>query len=249
MTGSKLKNKVAIITGGAQGIGKATAERFGYEAADVVVWDISEEKAKHCIQELNDKGINTFFLQVDTTKFDEVNSAVQKTINHFGKIDILINCAGITKSATQTELTQEQWKQVIDVNLTGVFNCTKAVAPFMAKNNFGRIVNCASLVGFFGKIGQSNYSATKSGIIGITKVWSRELSKYNITVNAVAPGYIETEDTYALQENILKSIRERIPVGRLGRPEDVANAYLFLVSDEASYITGTILNIDGGYVI
>lgn len=247
-SGEKLLNKVTIITGGAQGIGKTTVEMFASQGAKVVMWDINEDKGRSAVLEFKEKGFEIEFTYVDTTRYPSVEDAAKKVFDKYSRIDILINNAGITRDATQLNMTLEQWQQVIDVNLTGVFNCTKAVAPFMVQNMAGRIINTSSLVGIYGSFGQTNYAATKSGVVGITKVWARELSKHNITVNAVAPGFIETDSLKTIPEKIIKSIQEKIPLGRLGKPSDIANAYLFLASEEASYISGSVLSVDGGYV-
>jgi len=244
----KLLNKVTIITGGAQGIGKTTVEMFAAQGARVIMWDINEEKGSQVIGEFKKAGLDIEFNLVDTTKFQSVEGAAKKVFEKYGRIDILINNAGITRDATLLNMTLEQWQQVIDVNLTGVFNCTKAVAPFMVQNKTGRIINTSSLVGIYGNFGQTNYAATKSGVVGITKVWARELSKHNITVNAVAPGFIETDTLKTIPDKVIKSIQEKIPLGRLGKPSDIAHAYLFLASEEASYISGSVLSVDGGYV-
>ena len=248
MAGKKLENKITIITGGARGIGRKAVEIFSAQGAKVIVWDIDEKDGKITQEALKKKGFEIDFRLLDATKFPHVDEAAREVVKKYGKIDILINNAGITRDATQLNMTMEQWQQVVDVNLTGVFNCTKAVAPFMVENKFGRIINTSSLVGIYGNIGQANYSATKSGVLGITKVWARELSKYGITVNAVAPGFIETDSLEEVPEKMIQSIEEKIPVGRLGQPQDIANAYLFLASEEASYISGSVLSVDGGYV-
>jgi 3-oxoacyl-[acyl-carrier protein] reductase len=240
----KLKDKIAVITGGLQGIGKSTVERFVSEGAKVMIWDIDESKASETIEE---KSSSIFFLKVDTTKFPLVYDAAKSTFDRLGRIDILINDAGITRNSTQLKMTQEQWQQVVDINLTGVFNCTKAVAPYMVQNKYGRIVNTSSLVGLYGNFGQTKYAAAKEGVVGITKVWARELGKNGITVNAIAPGVVETETVKIVPEDVLNSIKEKIPVGRIGSYEDIVNAYLFLASAEASYISGSILNVDGGF--
>jgi 3-oxoacyl-[acyl-carrier protein] reductase len=243
-----LQDRITIITGGAQGIGKTAALKFAEEGATVIIWDINTDKGQESQNELTSLGYIISFEKVDTTKLIETEEAAKKVYEKFGKIDILVNNAGITRDAGQLNMTMEQWQQVIDVNLTGVFNCTKAVAPYMVKNSYGRIINTSSLVGMYGNLGQSNYAATKSGVVGITKVWARELSKHGITVNAVIPGFIETESLKLVPENVVKSIEEKIPVGRLGKPEDIAAGYLFLASSQASYISGSVLSIDGGYV-
>lgn len=244
----RLEQKVAVITGGAQGIGKATAEKFACEGATVVIWDINPEKGNAAIADLASQNLSATFLEVNVANFVSVEAAARRTVEQFGRIDILINNAGITRDATLLKMTPEQWEQVIAVNLTGVFNCVKAVAPFMVEKGYGRIVNAASVVGLYGNFGQTNYVATKAGVIGMTKVWARELGRKGITVNAVAPGFIETEMIQTVPEKVLSSVRERTPLGRLGRPEEIANAYCFLASDEAAFITGTVLSVDGGYI-
>jgi len=244
----RLQNKVAIITGGAQGIGKATALKFAEEGACVVLWDVNEEKGTLLVDELAGKGAKAHFTKVDVTKLDSTEQAAKEAVEIFSTIDILINNAGITRDASLAKMTAEQWQQVVDVNLTGVFNCTKAVIPFMIEKKSGRIINTSSVVGLYGNFGQSNYVAAKSGIIGMTKVWARELGRKGITVNAVAPGFIATEMIKTVPENIIKSLEEKTPLGRLGLPEDIANAYLFLSSDGASFINGSTLSVDGGLV-
>jgi len=245
---NRLQNKVAVITGGAQGIGKATALKFSSEGADIIIWDVNEEKGNQLLSELTSLQRNAMFTKVDVTKMSSTEDAVQKAIEKFSKIDILINNAGITKDASLAKMTAEQWQQVIDVNLTGVFNCTKGVLPFMIEKKSGRIINTSSVVGLYGNFGQTNYVATKSGIVGMTKVWARELGRKGITVNAVAPGFIATEMMKTIPENILKALEEKTPLGRLGLPEDIANAYLFLASEEASFINGAVLSVDGGLI-
>ncbi|MEO8231145.1 MAG: 3-oxoacyl-ACP reductase FabG [Ignavibacteriota bacterium] len=245
----RLENKIAIITGGAQGIGKATVKRFAEEGATVIIWDVNEVKASDTINELKTISEKIEFQKVDVTSLDSTTEAVSQIIKKHIKIDILINNAGITRDASLMKMTAEQWKQVVDVNLTGVFNCTKAVAPFMVENKFGKIVNTSSVVGLYGNFGQTNYVATKSGIIGMTKVWARELGRKGINVNAVAPGFIATEMVETVPEKVIEMLKEKTPLGKLGDPVDIANAYLFLVSDEAKYITGTVLSVDGGLVL
>ncbi|MCR6642637.1 MAG: 3-oxoacyl-ACP reductase FabG [Sporocytophaga sp.] len=245
----KLEGKVSIITGGAQGIGKKTVERFSSEGSSVIIWDIDIEKGKETLKEIKAKGMeDVTFMEVDTTRFAQVEEAARSVFASKGQIDILINNAGITRDAASQNMSKEQWQQVIDLNLTGVFNCTKAIAPFMVQKQFGRIINTSSLVGIYSNFGQANYAAAKSGLVGITKVWARELSRHGITVNAVTPGFIETESLKNVPEKIIKSIKDKIPVGRLGKPQDVSNAYIFLASEESSYISGSVLTIDGGFV-
>lgn len=245
----RLQNKVAIITGGAQGIGKATALKFAEEGASIVLWDVNEEKGNALAKDLSDKGTKAHFTKVDVTKIDSTEKAAKEAVEIFSTIDILINNAGITRDASLVKMTAEQWQQVIDVNLTGVFNCTKAVIPFMVEKKYGKIVNTSSVVGLYGNFGQTNYVATKAGIIGMTKVWARELGRKGINVNAVAPGFIATEMVKTIPENILKSLEEKTPLGRLGLPEDIANAYLFLSSEEANFINGITLSVDGGLIV
>jgi 3-oxoacyl-[acyl-carrier protein] reductase len=245
----RLENKVAIITGGAQGIGKAAVKRFAEEGAIVIIWDVNEEKASSTINEFRNISDKISFQKVDVTKLESVTEAAKQIIEKHQKIDILINNAGITRDASFLKMTSEQWQQVIDVNLTGVFNCTKAVAPFMVEKLYGKIVNTSSVVGLYGNFGQTNYVATKSGIIGMTKVWARELGRKGINVNAVAPGFIATEMVSTVPEKVLDMLKERTPLGRLGEPEDIANAYLFLSSDESKFINGAVLSVDGGLVL
>jgi 3-oxoacyl-[acyl-carrier protein] reductase len=244
-----LDGKVAIITGGAQGIGWATAELFSGEGAQVVIWDIDAEKGEKAARSLNENGGQSLFTHVDTTELNSVTTAAEEAHQKFGRIDILINNAGITRDASMKKMQPDQWQQVIDVNLTGVFNCGKAVFPYMIENGGGRIINASSVVAHNGNFGQSNYVATKAGVIGLTKVWAREFGRKGILVNAVAPGFIETEMILTVPENILDGLRSKTPLGRLGQPSDIANAYLFLSSDKASYITGTVLNVDGGLIL
>lgn len=245
----RLENKVAVITGGAQGIGKATVKKFAEEGAVVIIWDVNEEKASLTINQFKNLSDKIEFQKVDVTNLDSVTEAAVEIVSKHKKIDILINNAGITRDASFLKMTAEQWKQVIDVNLTGVFNCTKAIAPIMVENKFGKIVNTSSVVGLYGNFGQTNYVATKSGIIGMTKVWARELGRKGINVNAVAPGFIATEMVGTIPEKVIEMLKEKTPLGKLGDPADIANAYLFLVSDDASFITGTVLSVDGGLVL
>ena len=245
----KLENKTAVITGGSRGIGKAACIRFASEGANVIIWDTNEELGNTLAAEINSMGFVAEFYRVDVTNVENIETVVSAILNKYKKIDILVNNAGITKDSSFLKMSAEQWKQVIDVNLTGVFNCTKAIAPNMVENKKGRIINTSSVVGLYGNFGQTNYVATKAGIIGMTKVWARELGRKGITVNAVAPGFIATEMVQAMPENVLKAMEDKTPVGRLGTPEDIANAYAFLASDEAAFINGTVLSVDGGLVI
>jgi len=243
------ENKVVVITGGASGIGKAAVERFAREGAAVAIWDVNHIQGKELELILLNEGFVARFIKVNTAKFDEVESAAKEVIRQFGKIDVLINNAGITRDASLQKMTSEQWQQVMDVNLTGVFNCTKAVSANMIENSFGRIINTSSIVGLYGNYGQSNYAATKAGVVALTKTWARELGKHNITVNAVAPGFIATDMISTIPEKVIEMMKEKIPLKKLGTAEDVANVYAFLASNEAKFISGAVLSIDGGLTI
>lgn len=241
----RLKDKVAIITGGARGIGKATAELFTKEGAKVIIWDmmdVGEETA----QQLREAGYSAEFMKLSVTDFPSLEQAANEIAEKYGKIDILVNNAGITRDKTMAKMSHFEWQQVIDVNLTGVFNCTKAVLPFMINQNYGRIICTSSVVGITGNFGQTNYVATKSAIIGMVKTWAKELGKNGITSNAVAPGFIQTDMTDLIPEEVRNKIVADIPVKRMGQPIDIANAYLFLASDEASYINGHCISVNGG---
>ncbi len=241
--------KTAVITGGADGIGKAAAARFAREGASVVIWDYNEEKGTQTVAEIIASGGKAYFQKVNTADFDMVKDAAAKTIELMGRIDILINNAGITRDSTLKKMSPEQWQQVIDVNLTGVFNCTKAVADYMLERGSGRIINTSSVVALYGNFGQTNYVAAKAGLIGMTRTLAKELGRKGITVNAIAPGFIATEMVAKMPENVLSSMRDKTPLGRLGKPEEIAAAYAFLASDEAAFINGAVLSVDGGVVI
>lgn len=245
----RLENKIAIITGGADGLGKAAAVRFASEGAVVFIWDMNETKGQQSVEEITAIDGKAFFMKVNTALFNEVESATNSVIEQCGRIDILINNAGITRDSTMKKMTPDLWQQVIDVNLTGVFNCAKCVSAIMVEKGYGRIINTSSVVALYGNFGQTNYVATKAGVIGLTKTLAKELGRKGVTVNAVAPGFIATEMVKKMPENVLKAMEEKVPVGRLGLPEEIASAYLFLASDEAAYINGTTLSVDGGIVI
>lgn len=242
----KLENKIAIITGGGSGIGKATALRFADEGAHVIIWDVVDAKGEETLAELKTRGSNAVYYHVDTTDKEQIAKATEDVVSRFGRIDILINNAGITKDSTLLKMTDEQWERVIDVNLNGVYHCTRAIAPIMVQNNYGRIINASSVVGLFGNFGQTNYAATKAGLIGMTQTLSKELGRKGITVNAVAPGFIATEMIRLMPEDVLAGMEAKVPVKRLGQPEEVAALYAFLASDEAAYINGAVVRIDGG---
>jgi len=241
----RLKDKIALITGGANGIGLATAERFANEGAKIILWDLTE-KGTEVVERLRKQGHEALFTKLSVTNTDEVQQAIALALGQFGRIDILINNAGITRDRTLLKMSKKEWDDVIAVNLTGVFNCTQAVAPIMKDQQYGRIVSASSNVAIRGNFGQTNYVATKSAIIGMTKVWAMELGRFGITVNCIAPGFIQTAMTDAMPEEVRKQSLSQIPLGKWGVPDDIANGYLYLASDEASFVSGICLTIDGG---
>ncbi len=238
----RLQNKVALITGAAKGIGFATAKRFAEEGAKVMLADLNEAAVMEAVGQI--KHAQPYVLNV--TDRTSIGHAVDDIISKHQRIDILINNAGITQDARLVKMTEEQFDAVIDVNLKGVFNCTQLVVPHMLEAKKGAIVNASSVVGIYGNFGQTNYSATKFGVIGFTKTWAREFGQKGIRVNAVCPGFIATEMVKAMPENILQSIEQRSWMARLGTPEEMANVYLFLASDEASYVNGVTIEASGG---
>jgi 3-oxoacyl-[acyl-carrier protein] reductase len=243
-----LKEKVAVITGASRGIGKAAALALAAQGAKVVVnYARSSEAAEAIVQAINATGGEAIAIQADVSKSAEVDNLIKQTLDKFGRIDVLVNNAGITQDTLLLRMKPEQWQAVIDLNLTGVFLCTKAVSKTMLKQRSGRIINIASVAGQMGNPGQANYSAAKAGVIGFTKTVAKELANRGVTVNAVAPGFIETDMTHDLQsEEIIKFI----PLGRYGKPEEVAGTIRFLASDPAAaYITGQVFNVDGGMVM
>ncbi len=237
--------KTALITGAARGIGKTIAKKLAEFGSDIAIADMNPV-SDDVLSELEEKGSKCLAFQLDVTDVDSVDSVVKKIIDETGGIHILVNNAGITQDNLFMRMKPEQWLQVIDVNLNGVFHVTKSVIRTMVKQHSGRIVNISSVVGFSGNPGQVNYSSTKSGLIGFTKSLSREVGTRGITVNAVAPGFINTAMTQALNESQQQAILSQIPLGRMGEAEDIANAVAFLASEEASYITGTVLHVNGG---
>ena len=251
----RLKDRVTLITGGAAGIGKATAKRFVEAGATVVICDVNQEAGEATVQEL---GPNVHFYKVDVTDRQAVQAWVDDVVDKYGRVDVLVNNAGILRDNQLVkvkdgelvkQMPEADFDLVIAVNLKGVFNCTQAVAPYMIEQGSGVILNASSVVGLDGNFGQTNYVATKAGVIGMTKVWARELGRYNIRVNAVAPGFIATEILKSMPEKIIERMKARTPLGRMGQPRDVANAYLFLASDEASFISGAVLRVDGAIVV
>ena len=242
----ELKEKVALVTGAAQGIGKAVALMLARHGADVIVADVNLEKAAETAREVEAAGRGAMAVKVDVTRLSDVEQMVESALGRFGKIDILINNAGIARDKLILRMTEEDWDAVLDVNLKGTFNCTKAVVKHMSKQRSGKIVNIASVVGEMGNAGQANYSASKAGVIGLTKTIAREFAQRGINVNAIAPGYIQTPMTDVLPDKAKEELKRMIPMERLGQPEDVAHAVLFLVSEASSYITGQILKVNGG---
>ena len=249
----RLQNKVAVITGGGSGIGKETAKLFLHEGARVAIFDVFTGNVDKVIRDMGfakeSEIENTLCITADVSKREEVRSAVEATIKRFGKIDILINNAGIIRDALVQKMTEEQWDKVLQVDLTGSFNCIQAVVNPMMQRGSGSIVNVSSVSGIYGNIGQVNYSAAKAGLIGITKTLSKELGKKGIRVNVVAPGFIRTPMTAGLPQKILDLMTEKTPLRMLGDPIDVAYANLYLASDEARYVNGCVLMVDGGLVV
>jgi 3-oxoacyl-[acyl-carrier protein] reductase len=249
----RLENKIALVTGGAAGIGKATAKVFVEQGATVCICDVNETAGLATAQELG-----CTFNRVDVSDRQVVQEWIDEIIEKFARIDILINNAGILRDGVFVkvkdgelvkQMTEEAFDSVVDINLKGVFNCAQAVAPYMIRQGAGVIVNASSVVGLDGNFGQTNYVATKAGVVGMTKVWARELGRYNIRVNAVAPGMILTDMLLSMPENILETFKQKTPLRRLGTPQEVANLYLFLASDDASFISGEVIRVDGGIVI
>lgn len=242
----QLKDQVAIVTGGARGIGREIALLLAQQGADIALFDVNPDQLKQTTEELKGLGRRAEGFSVDVTDGEQVNAGVAKVLDSLGRIDILINNAGITKDGLIIRMDDAQWDRVLDINLKGTFLCTRAAAKVMLKQRYGRIVSIASIVGLIGNPGQANYAASKAGIIGMTKSVAKELASRHVTVNAIAPGFIKTAMTEALPEAAKKRLQEAIPMGSLGEPKDVASAVLFLVSEAARYITGHVLVVDGG---
>lgn len=243
----ELKDRVALVTGGGRGIGRAISLGLAKNGAKVVIIvDVSLENADKVVKEIEGLGGQASACKMDVSNHQEVNDTINKILDKHGKIDILINNAGITCDGLLLKMKEEDWDRVININLKGVFNCTKAVLRPMLKERWGRIVNMASIVGLIGNAGQANYSASKAGIIGFTKTIAREVASRNITVNAVAPGFIATEMTDVLPDSVKENLMKQIPLGRLGKIDDIADLVLFLVSEKAGYITGEVIRVDGG---
>ncbi len=244
-----LSGKTAFITGSAQGIGKAIALKMAEAGASIVIGDVNQEKIDTTVQEFTEKGYSCFGKLCDVTSPESVESLVKAAQEKFGKIDILVNNAGITQDTLFMRMDADKWNRVLEVNLTGAFHTTKAVIRDMAKNRFGRVINISSVVGVIGNVGQANYAASKAGMIGFTKSIAKEYASRNITANAVAPGFIETGMTHVLTEEVKEEFFRSIPLKRMGSPDDVAHAVVFLASDNAAYITGQVIHVDGGMVM
>ena len=244
-----LKDKVAIITGSGQGIGKATALLFANEGAMVIVAEYNKDSGEAVASEIIEDGGKAWFVQVDISSRESVQSLISHVMDTHGSIGILVNNAGVIKDNTLENMTDEEFDRVISVNLRGTYNCTKEVAEIMREQGSGVILNAASVVALYGNFGQTNYVASKAGIIGMTKVWARELGRDGIRVNAVAPGFISTDMTKDIPENVIEMMLKKVPLQRMGEPEEVASVYAWLASDEAGYVTGTVISVDGGVVV
>jgi 3-oxoacyl-[acyl-carrier protein] reductase len=246
----RLSGKVSIITGAARGIGAATAHKFAQEGAVVIACDVEQAGVDAIVRELCEtmRAQATGFV-VDVTKPATIRTMVDAVMDKYGRIDVLVNNAGIVQDAQLVKMSEVQFDRVIDVNLKGTYNCTKAVADIMAQQGRGVILNASSIVGLYGNFGQTNYAASKFGVIGMVKTWARELGRKGVRANAVCPGFVETPILDSIPEKVLETLRQRVPLGRLGRPEDIANTYAFLASDEASYINGAVIEVSGGATI
>ena len=245
----RLAGKISIITGAAQGIGQATAFKFAKEGAKVVVCDINEAAVASTVETIKNAGGEAVGFRVDVTDKVSIAKMVEGVMAKWGRVDTLVNNAGIVQDAQFKKMSDDQFDRVIEVNLKGVYNCTKAVVDIMLAQNSGCILNASSIVGIYGNFGQTNYAATKFAVIGMVKTWARELGSKGIRANAICPGYIETPILAAMPEKVLKMIQDKVPMGRLGQPEEIANTYAWLASDEASYINGAVIEVSGGVTI
>jgi 3-oxoacyl-[acyl-carrier protein] reductase len=253
-----VQKKVVIVTGGAAGIGRATVERFARAGAHVAIWDVDEARGTALATEVAAQGGSAVFARVDVTNSDSVNAAVADIVARWGRVDVLVNNAGIVRDqqlakfkdgALVATMSDETFDVVIDVNLKGVFHCTRAVVPHMVAQGGGVVLNASSVVGLYGNFGQTNYAATKGAVITMTRTWARELGKFKVRVNCVCPGFIATEILKSMPEKVLDSMVQHTPIGRMGQPEDIANAYYWLASDAAAFVHGAVLSVDGGLVI
>ncbi len=244
-----LQGRTAIVTGAAQGIGRAIAEALAQAGADIAVADLDPSRSAETVAAVENIGRKALNLKVNVADAGETKSMVEQVLKVWGKVDILVNNAGITRDGLLLRMKEEDWNLVLQINLNGTFNCTKAVLQPMTKQRYGRIVNIASIVGVIGNAGQANYSASKAAVIGFTKTVGREYASRNVTVNAVAPGFIDTAMTHGLSADVKDTLLKQIPLGRLGTPADIAAAVRFLVSEEAAYITGHVLHVNGGMLM
>lgn len=244
-----LEGRVAIVTGAAQGIGRAIAETLAEAGADIVVADLDPTRSKEAVAAVEKAGRKALNIKVNVADANDTKAMAEQILKDWGKIDILVNNAGITRDGLLLRMKEEDWNVVLQVNLNGTFHCTKAVLQPMTKQRYGRIVNIASIVGAMGNVGQANYAASKAAVIGFTKTVAREYASRNVTVNAVAPGFIDTAMTQGLAAEVKEALQKQIPLARLGTPADIANAVRFLVSEDASYITGHVLHVNGGMLM
>ena len=245
----RLKDKVSIITGAGRGIGQATALKFSREGARVIVCDVGQASVDETVALVRDAGGEALGFVVDVTRRPQIDAMIQAVLDAHGRIDTLVNNAGIVMDAQLRKMSDAAFDRVIDVNLKGTYNCARAVVDIMVEQGSGVILNASSIVGLYGNFGQTNYAASKFGVIGFVKTWARELGRKGIRVNAVCPGFVETPIIASIPDKVLEGMRERVPLGRLGRPEDIANTYAFLASDEASYISGAVIEVSGGVTI
>jgi 3-oxoacyl-[acyl-carrier protein] reductase len=245
----RLAGKVSIITGAGRGIGHATAIKFAREGARVVVCDVDQSAIDETVAEIRKGGGESHAFVVDVTKPASIRAMVDGVMQRYGRVDVLVNNAGIVQDAQLVKMTEDQFDRVIDVNLKGTYNCAKAVADIMVAQGSGVILNASSIVGIYGNFGQTNYAASKFGVIGMVKTWARELGRKGVRANAVCPGFVETTILKSIPDRVLEQLKARVPLGRLARPEDIANTYAFLASDEASYIDGAVIEVSGGATI
>jgi 3-oxoacyl-[acyl-carrier protein] reductase len=245
----RLKDKVSIITGAGRGIGQATALKFAREGARVVVCDLTPESIADTVAQCEAAGAATLGCVADVTDRKSVEAMVSEVLAKWGRVDCLVNNAGIVADAQMKNMTDDQFDRVIDVNLKGVFNCTKAVVDIMIGQQAGVILNASSIVGLYGNFGQTNYAAAKFGVIGMAKTWARELGRKGVRANAVCPGFISTNIIKTIPAKVIKALEDKVPLGRLGKPEDIANTFAFLASDEAAYISGAVIEVSGGLTI
>ncbi len=245
----RLAGKVCIITGAARGIGHATAMKFAREGAKVVVCDLDRNTVDAAVDDVRNAGGEAHGFVVDVTAPASIQAMVDAVMQRYGRIDVLVNNAGIVQDAQLLKMREDQFDRVIDVNLKGTYNCTKAMAAIMVEQGSGVILNASSIVGIYGNFGQTNYAASKFGVIGMVKTWARELGRKGVRANAVCPGFVETGILSSIPEKVLEAMKARVPLGRLAKPEDIANTYAFLASDEASYINGAVIEVSGGATI